>query len=114
MIAATSRRTHNAYAQYSKECYEVGSTFDPMKPECNCFGEARPRTRFGFDSLSAHPGVKQACNCAALSDTLPEIRIIAGDWVAAAVDAQLLAIVLTEVSASMPLADILASNPLAS
>jgi len=63
---------------------------------------------------SANPGVKQACNRAALSDTLPEIRIIAGDWVAAAVDAQLLAIVLTEVSASMPLADILASNPLAS
>jgi len=34
--------------------------------------------------------------CAALSDTLPEIRIIVGGWVAAAVDAQLLAIVLSE------------------
>ena len=100
LIAAEN--SGGADLSWSPECHAAGSAFDVQLP-CNCLHAPRPRDGadfraaliFSVDSASARSG-----RYAGALNERPVVKIILGDFIGAAVDGQILKIVIEEVGRS--------------
>ena len=104
-VSSRRRDTPSVDAQWSPECYASRSAFSSSLPQCNCLGmqqdgesAMQPSHRtLHIPSFHFSPSLHSE-RYAAMLETRPIIKVIVGNFLGAAIDAQILKIVVEEVS----------------